>query len=208
MYNLGVVFFHLTQATYRKVNALHLANLYKDDNEFAIFVGMMDSLALLPVCDVKQGMAYLQANCPEVAQQLLDYFDETYVNGAQRGRSSRRSPPLFPPKCWNQYEATLAEASRTNNFAEAWNRMFKGLIGHKHPSIWTLVKGLRKDAACVQKDIQQAELGELPQKRKLKPKLAQLQLRQLTLARQYAEGDLTLPRFLRKSGKNIRHARS
>ncbi|KAG1662801.1 hypothetical protein GQR58_020745 [Nymphon striatum] len=46
-------FYHLTQSTWRKIQDLGLANHYKDDDEFRIFVGMMDGLAFLPLaCNV------------------------------------------------------------------------------------------------------------------------------------------------------------
>ncbi|KAG1657415.1 hypothetical protein GQR58_023391 [Nymphon striatum] len=45
-------FYHLTQSTWKKIQDLGLANHYKDDNEFRIFVGMMDGLAFLPLAEV------------------------------------------------------------------------------------------------------------------------------------------------------------
>ena len=200
----GGCFFHLTQSTYRQIQSKGLANLYKQDAEFAQFIGMIDALALLPVCDVKQGMAHLQSNCPEEAKEVLDYFDATYVNGAQRGRSARRTRPLFPPEVWNQHAATLAGGSRTNNVSETWNSMFKKLVGHKHPTVWSLIDGLRKDVAEVTKTLRQADLGDLPQRRPLRAALATLHRRQQQLAEDYIAGNLTLPGFLRKAGKNIR----
>ena len=170
-------------------------------------MGMIDSLALLPVRDVKQGMAHLQSTCPEEAQEVLDYFDATYVNGAQRGRSARRTRPIFPPEVWNQHAATLAGGSRTNNVSESWNNMFKNLVGHKHPTVWSLIEGLRKDVAEVTKTLRQADLGDLPQRRPLRAVLATLQRRQQHLAEDYIAGNLTLPGFLRKAGKNIRFRR-
>ena len=42
-------FFHLTQSTWRKVQALGLAPLYKADEDVRLFCGMLDALAFLPV---------------------------------------------------------------------------------------------------------------------------------------------------------------
>lgn len=44
----------------------------------------MDSLTFLPIGDVKDGMVYLKNIVPEEAEPLLNYFDETYVNGKYR----------------------------------------------------------------------------------------------------------------------------
>ena len=51
-------FFHLTQATWRQIQSEGLSNLYKTDEEFRLFCGMMDGLAFLPVQEVKQGKYY------------------------------------------------------------------------------------------------------------------------------------------------------
>ncbi|KAG1713953.1 hypothetical protein GQR58_002021 [Nymphon striatum] len=57
-------FYHLTQSTWRKIQDLGLANHYKDDNEFRIFVGMMDGLAFLPLAEVPDGMQLLRDTAP------------------------------------------------------------------------------------------------------------------------------------------------
>lgn len=68
-------FFHLCQSTWRKVQELGLTSLYKEDDSFRLFVGMLDGLAFLPVEDVADGMLLLSGFVPGQAAELFDYFD-------------------------------------------------------------------------------------------------------------------------------------
>ena len=77
-------FYHLTQSTFRKLQALGPVALYKDDEEFRHFCGMLDGLAFLPSENVIEGMNILKEVSPQQAEPLLDYFDKTYVNGTRR----------------------------------------------------------------------------------------------------------------------------
>jgi len=138
---------------------------------------MIDALAFLPVSEVAEGLAYLQQAMPDVAglSELLAYFDATYVSGAARsvrrpgdGRNVviiRRSPPLFPPEVWNVHESTIAGNERTNNACEAWNNAFASVVGHHHPSIWTLIECLQMDEAQASTDIVRHARGQAPTKR-------------------------------------------
>ncbi|KAG7173734.1 putative MULE transposase domain-containing protein 3 [Homarus americanus] len=92
---------------------------------------------------------------------LVDHFDENYVTGTYRriGQTRqypvpvtmrvRRIPPLFPPEKWNVNLATIDNEYRTNNLCESWNRGFQQLVGYSHPTIWTAIEFIRKDAAIV-----------------------------------------------------------
>jgi len=84
---------------------------------------MIDGLAFLPIEFVEDGMSYLKNIVPVEAEDLLLYFDHTYVNGKFRqGRPCknnivvqyRRTPPLFPPTTWNVNLTKLSEGHRTN----------------------------------------------------------------------------------------------
>ena len=58
------------------------SNLYKDDEEFRVFVGMKDGLAFLPSDNV--GMQILRNLVPDDADELVNEFDQTYVSGTYR----------------------------------------------------------------------------------------------------------------------------
>ena len=56
---------------------------------------MINGLALLPVGDVKEGMEYLMDNPVPLSEQLLDYFDTTYVSGAYKAITRTKSIAQF-----------------------------------------------------------------------------------------------------------------
>jgi len=97
-------FFHLRQSTYRKIQELGLSGVYKEDVQFSMFCNQIDSLAFLPCEDVLQGMECLKQIAPPEAEELVHYFDSTYVSGSYRrvgGEETlrvRRIPPRFPPQ--------------------------------------------------------------------------------------------------------------
>ena len=139
---------------------------------------MLDGLAFMPVADLQDMLAYLRQHIPEdVAelQQLLAYFDATYVSGVLRcvpnTDSHRlllrtcRTPPLFPPTVWNVHEATLANRERTNNVCEGWNHAFANIVGHRHPSLWVLLGALQQDQTLVATALLQEVRGQPPAKR-------------------------------------------
>ncbi|XP_042150041.1 uncharacterized protein LOC121047400 [Ixodes scapularis] len=148
-------FFHLCQSTHRKVRELGLISRYKTDDRFKKMCGMLDGLAFLPPDLVPVGLDYIRGQAPTDLDDLIDYFDATYVNGTFRAVSSRvadgaltttmrRRRPEFPPTVWNVLEATLNNEDRTNNACEGWNSGFKKLVGHSQPSIWKLIDCLQQ----------------------------------------------------------------
>ena len=52
-----------------------------------------------------------------------------------------------------------------NNLCEAWNFSFAQLIGNKHPSVWTTIDGLQKDAIMACTSLDQDAVGQPPKKR-------------------------------------------
>jgi len=203
-------FYHLTQATWRKVQSEGLQCDYKNDDDVRTFCGKLDGLAFLPPDDVKEGMAMLKEQVPENLLGLVDYFDINYVNGPFRSVVTangnirfRRSPPRFPTTLWNVHHATMEDQDRTNNQCESWNNGFQHLVGHKNPSLWTLVKSVGKDAAMVAADILRCDRGEPPQKRvRNATKVHQRRLK--CLCQQYVSGAKSLKDFMDAIGQFIR----
>ncbi|MPC67205.1 hypothetical protein E2C01_061373 [Portunus trituberculatus] len=174
-------FYHLTQSTWRKIQALGPANQYQTDNTFRIFCGQLDALAILPPNEVLEGMQHLKDTMPDDAIPLVEYFDQTYVSGQlklkqpqqqqQQDRETvapiriRRIPPIFRIHNWNMHEVTLAGEARTNNINEGWNNKFSSLVGHQHLSIWKLIVCQRAECARVTGAFLQYDLGVRPKKR-------------------------------------------
>ena len=180
-------FYHLTQSTFRKTQKLGLVRLYKDDEGFRHFCGMIDALAFLPRADVKAGMRYLHDISPEEGHSLLDYFDVTYVNGPFRpsrrnGLSLRlrRDKPMFPSKLWNVHKSTLKGEDRTNNQVEGWNNRFASIVGHDHPDIWVLILKMRMEVS-----VDETKLGKRRKRSVFVALLGRLQ----ELCKQYRDGE-------------------
>lgn len=70
-------FFHLTRSTWRQIQQLGLSSLYRSDDEFRLFCGMLNAIAFVPLSDVPAAFQYLQSIAPPTAATLLKYFDET-----------------------------------------------------------------------------------------------------------------------------------
>ena len=146
-------FYHLTQATWRKIQELGLVPRYRDDEEFKLS-GQLDALAFLPLDDITAGMMYLREITPLDAEPLVDYFDQTYVTGTYRHvraghgppvMCARCVPPRFLPALWNVCEATIHGEPQTNNQCEGCNNRFTHLVRHMHPTIWVLIDAIWKE---------------------------------------------------------------
>lgn len=111
-----------------------------EDQDFRIFCNMLDGLAFLPIADLPEGIAYIRSVIteePAETEELVDYFETTYVtgtyrpvqrNGEQR-LTMRRVPSMFPPSIWSVHSATVDSDPRTNNVGEGWNNKFFTLVG-------------------------------------------------------------------------------
>ncbi len=74
--------------------------------------------------------------------------------------------PRFPPTIWNVHEQTLNDDPRTNNIAESWNNKFRHLVGHKHPTIWNLIRGFQMEHAHAETIRVQFNVGNPPPAKK------------------------------------------
>ncbi|CAN7991483.1 unnamed protein product, partial [Ixodes hexagonus] len=132
---------------------------------------MMNGLAFLPLDDIARGIEFLRTTAPPEAEDLLDYFDSTYVTGTFRRVLTRngtvrlrRCAPEFPPRIWNMHVATMIDDHRTNNLADAWNRKFSSMVGHCHPTIWRAIDALQSQQASVATVMTQEMAGHPPKK--------------------------------------------
>ena len=77
----------------------------------------------------------------------------------------RNIPPRYGIPIWNVHQVTLEGTGRTNNACEGWNTSFSKLIGHQHPSFWTVAGGIRPDYTLVSVQLLQHTRGQLIKKR-------------------------------------------
>ena len=87
------------------------------------------------MADIVPGMAYLRTIVPAAVQPVVDYFDETYVNGRVVNQQ-RQLASQFPPELWSVHDETLNNYPRTNNYAEGWNLKYKISVGQAKPIFW------------------------------------------------------------------------
>ena len=185
-----------------------------EDQDFRIFCNMLDGLAFLPIADLPEGIAYIRSVIteePAETEELVDYFETTYVtgtyrpvqrNGEQR-LTMRRVPPMFPPSIWSVHSATVDSDPRTNNVGEGWNNKFFTLVGSAHPSIWTCIQWFQREHATVTTVIQQNAIGTQPTKR-INQKQVLLQKRLQNQCNDRISGRKTIAQFLHGVAFNIR----
>jgi MULE transposase domain len=199
-------FYHLCQSSYRKIQDLGLTNMYKNVDKFNHFCGMLDGLAFLPLEYVFKGMDYLKTIVPTEGEELLNYFDTTYVNGSFRKVGAgttfklKKVSPLFPPDTWNVHETTIVGDHRTNNICESWNNRFTHLVGHSHPTIWTLIRKIKHEVGADTAKLAVNSMGERNKKKQQNTTQNRLQ----TLCQRILDNDITIEEFLNKIGHNIR----
>ncbi|KAG7172064.1 hypothetical protein Hamer_G001049 [Homarus americanus] len=140
---------------------------------------MLDALAFLPLEDVIEGMKYLKTVIPSETEELLMYFDRTYVSGSFRliqqpvampsdalmPMRMRHTSSMFAPHLWNVHDATMNNNARTNDICAGWNNKFFNLVGHYHPSIWLVIEWFQLEEATVSTIIKQDAVGNPPQGR-------------------------------------------
>jgi hypothetical protein len=159
--------------------------------------------------------ACLKSDIPQVVP-LLEYFDATYVSGAFRCSQMpsatsqaaptlrlRRQQPIFPHECWNVNAATLNDQARTNNICESWNNVFRYIVGHVHPCVWTSIESIRKDQSMCSSMLYQHEIGQ-PVATRSRKSAQNLQERLKSLCVEYRDGSRTVGEFLRAIGHCIR----
>lgn len=204
-------FFHLTQNTWRCIQRLGLVELYKRHDEIKLYCGMLDALAFLPIEDVSEGMEFLKQTAPEEIEDVIAYFDKTYVSGTFRRIQQqdgqpirvRRIQPLYPPTLWNVHQATLTNSDRTNNLCESWNQQFQKLLGYNHPTVWVAIEAFRKDQSVVETALFNNANG-VPPKKRVKKSTNELQERLQNLCTDYVDRIKGMEEFLRAVGRTIR----
>jgi len=155
-----------------------------------------------------EGMACLKEIMPPDAEDLLTYFDSCYVNGSYRrvGSAStlhfRKIPPIFPSSSWNVHNMTLIGGHQTSNMTEGWNNRFAKLCGHKHPTIWKLIRKIKMEISAVDAKLALSG-GDSRSVRKL-GQTRTIETRLKNLCTQIQEGKIGVLDFLTAVSHNIR----
>lgn len=88
--SVQLCYYHLNQSIWRKIQDLGLSIKYKEDKNFRSAIKMIPALAFLPTNTVKRAMSILFKSLKtfEELEDILVYFDSTYVNGTYKSIST------------------------------------------------------------------------------------------------------------------------
>ena len=79
-------YFHLGQSVYRRAKLLGLAGKFGADDDSKLRVKKLSALAYLPLEKVVEGFEQLQEEFHQNEQELVAYFEATYIGGDWPGR--------------------------------------------------------------------------------------------------------------------------
>ena len=139
--------FHFSRSIIRKLAELGLKRMYETDNNFAVSIKMFIALAFAPKCDVEDRLGELMDDFApgQPYDDFLSYFTHTYVAGPAAG--NRRRPPRFKVELWNHFDDAVELAPKTTNCCEGFHNSLQSLFLSPHPTVWTLLSGLKRDIA-------------------------------------------------------------
>ena len=146
--DVSCCYFHLKQSMYRKIQQLGLQVAYNDpnDREIKVYVHMTASLAFIPVRDVVRNFQRPKAEAPACLTEFLEYFENTYVGVAARGRRAAMRP-RYDFALWNQYDSVIDDLDSTNNVSEGWHNRFRAVVAKHHPDLYSALQEFRKRQA-------------------------------------------------------------
>ena len=98
---------------------------------------------------------------PLDAQEVIDYFEGTYIGRLRPG--GHRRAPLFDLTLWNMYYQTIGDLPRTNNAVEGRHRRFQANVGAYHPNFWRFIDILKGEQSLNHVNISQARAGHQPE---------------------------------------------
>ena len=118
----------------------------------------------MPEEDILDIFNTLADNFPPLdrVDELLAYFELTYIQGRDRGHGRERGPARYPPPVWNHFSAPRNNIPRTTNAVEGFHNGLNSLFLSQHPSIWKLMDGLKKDISLHLKTLADNEVENNP----------------------------------------------
>ena len=163
--NVTCCYFHLAQAIIRKVGEVGLKVRFETEEEFQMLVKSLPALSFIPVDELTERFEQLAEAFPDetACNDLLAYFESTYVRGPRIGRQNRN--PRYPPSLWNHYDDALVCAPKTTNCTEGFHNSLRSMFLCAHPTVWTLFNGLKRDIAVHRLSVQNAEVQNIERPR-------------------------------------------
>lgn len=164
--------FNLRKTLFRKIHSLGYASTYQDQ-EFAIWVGCMLSLAFVSVDDVVDCFKTLTENevfkrvVDDPAEDLVDYFEDTLI-GRPRPRHGGRKKPTFPIDFWNVRDRTIQGLCFSDHVVEEWNHRMLRLDGIRNSNIFVLIGELQVECIASMKVLEQSNSDIEPNTKRIK----------------------------------------
>ena len=91
--------------------------------------------------------------------ELLLYFETTYIRN--RGRLGQVRPARYPAVVWNHTHQALDCLPKTTNCVEGFHNALMSMFLRKHPTVWVLFKGLRRDIGVARYILQQPRVQNI-----------------------------------------------
>ncbi|CAF1394457.1 unnamed protein product [Rotaria sp. Silwood1] len=152
--------FHFSQAVWRQVQSKGLTTKYNEDEYFRLNVKKLIALAFVPLDQVITGFALICDQFNDDADDLLDYFEKTWI-GEKRRRGAGRKNPQFDHKLWNVYDRVVATIPRSNNSVEDWHNAFANRVALNHPNIVKLAEKIRREQSKFEVDMAKILQGHI-----------------------------------------------
>ncbi|CAF3408991.1 unnamed protein product [Rotaria socialis] len=158
--------FHFGQCVWRQVQSKGLSAKYQEDENFRLNVKMLIGLAFLPLSDVITGFDLVAGEFnDDDADDLLDYFERTWI-GEPKRRGVGRKKPQFDIPLWNVYDRVMANLPRSNNSVEGWHNAFANRVTVAHPTMQKLAEKIRCEQSKFEVDIAHLLQGHQPKSKK------------------------------------------
>lgn len=173
--------FHFGQCVWRQVQSKGLATKYQEDEIFRLNVKRLIALAFLPLANVATGFDLVTGEFDDDADDLLDYFEKTWIGEPKRRgkkfiinfltshlflKGIGRKKPQFEHTLWNIYDRVVADLPRSNNSVEGWHSAFATRVAIAHPTIKKLADKIRREQSKFEIDIAQLLQGHPPKPKK------------------------------------------
>ncbi|CAF0928710.1 unnamed protein product [Adineta ricciae] len=139
---------------------------------------LRQTLAFLESTSVVDGFELLCEELGEGYDDILDYFESTYIGELRSNRI--RQKPLFDISFWSMHNRTTHSSMRTNNCADAYHRRINSTFQCAHPTLWLFVQKLFDEENVVHADLVHIIAGEPPKKKKITERLERRLLNLLT----------------------------
>ncbi|CAF4480594.1 unnamed protein product, partial [Rotaria sp. Silwood2] len=101
---------------------------------------------------VTNGYELIAEQFDDEADDLLDYFERTWI-GERKRRGAGRKKPKFDHTLWNIYDRVVAGVPRSNNSVEGWHNAFANRVAINHPDIVKLAEKIRREQSKFEVDM-------------------------------------------------------